>query len=408
MSNEAGVLSIRLIAGRKIKAAIPGSLLRWQSECSNPYCTIRFGSETWKSSVVKNSLQPNWKRDEQCHFVVPLPSETLSTSSMKNISPSEYLYDPQHPSIEVQIWHESDPCCLIGSCLYSILPVITSPSSSTKEWIQVYDINNECTGQVLLSFHYDPSGKDPEPGDLIRLANFGGFERYNKLVDQQTRLRVVDVQADRVLAMYKSTEGWKVQLDLPRNFIHVVHRQATAAAHSFHRITQTNVLDQLTFLPEQRRHQLNQVAKTGQLVGTRVWKYSCEAYSTYQLQGMSQMIQSSKEEGREMLSELKNDIFNMNWTGQVNVEEEKQAEAVVCQENDEDDDDDDECPAQLICPITGCRMKDPVVAADGHSYDRQAILQWFASHQTSPMTGAPVPTIQVFDNYALKKLLQTD
>lgn len=81
---------------------------------------------------------------------------------------------------------------------------------------------------------------------------------------------------------------------------------------------------------------------------------------------------------------------------------------------DEEDDDEDEaaaarhwikhCPDQLICPITGCPMLDPVVAADGHSYEREAILQWFATSNKSPMTGAQMPTTQVFPNYTLRKL----
>jgi hypothetical protein len=31
-------------------------------------------------------------------------------------------------------------------------------------------------------------------------------------------------------------------------------------------------------------------------------------------------------------------------------------------------------------------MTDPVVAADGHTYERAAIKAWLSSHNTSPMT----------------------
>ena len=35
-------------------------------------------------------------------------------------------------------------------------------------------------------------------------------------------------------------------------------------------------------------------------------------------------------------------------------------------------------------------MTDPVVAADGHTYERAAIEAWLKSHQTSPMTREPL------------------
>lgn len=40
-----------------------------------------------------------------------------------------------------------------------------------------------------------------------------------------------------------------------------------------------------------------------------------------------------------------------------------------------------------LCPITHSLMRDPVVAADGQTYERLAIERWFAQRQTSPLTG---------------------
>ena len=39
-----------------------------------------------------------------------------------------------------------------------------------------------------------------------------------------------------------------------------------------------------------------------------------------------------------------------------------------------------------MCPITDEIMRDPVIAADGHTYERRAITEWFAHHDTSPNT----------------------
>ncbi len=36
-------------------------------------------------------------------------------------------------------------------------------------------------------------------------------------------------------------------------------------------------------------------------------------------------------------------------------------------------------------------MSDPVIAADGYTYERAAIADWLARRPTSPMTNAPMP-----------------
>ena len=41
------------------------------------------------------------------------------------------------------------------------------------------------------------------------------------------------------------------------------------------------------------------------------------------------------------------------------------------------------------CPITMQGMTDPVVAADGHTYERSAIVDWMSRHKVSPITGTP-------------------
>lgn len=41
----------------------------------------------------------------------------------------------------------------------------------------------------------------------------------------------------------------------------------------------------------------------------------------------------------------------------------------------------------FLCPITQCIFNDPVIANDGHVYEKEAILMWFESNETSPTTG---------------------
>jgi len=63
-----------------------------------------------------------------------------------------------------------------------------------------------------------------------------------------------------------------------------------------------------------------------------------------------------------------------------------------------------ELPAAM-CPITQEIMEDPVVCADGHSYERSAITQWLLARDTSPCTNTPLAHRNVVPNYALRNLI---
>ena len=62
----------------------------------------------------------------------------------------------------------------------------------------------------------------------------------------------------------------------------------------------------------------------------------------------------------------------------------------------------------LNCPILHDKMEDPVVAADGHTYERVAIEGWIASkgaRATSPMTGEPLAHLNVKTNHFAKSVI---
>ena len=48
-------------------------------------------------------------------------------------------------------------------------------------------------------------------------------------------------------------------------------------------------------------------------------------------------------------------------------------------------------------------MRDPVVTADGHTYERAAIERWLRDHGTSPQTNEVLPYKHVVPNHALRK-----
>ena len=69
-------------------------------------------------------------------------------------------------------------------------------------------------------------------------------------------------------------------------------------------------------------------------------------------------------------------------------------------------DNDDEPPDELICPITQEVMEDPVVAADGHTYERAAIARWMVKRMTSPKTGEDLESPIVFPNHSVRRMVR--
>ena len=66
-----------------------------------------------------------------------------------------------------------------------------------------------------------------------------------------------------------------------------------------------------------------------------------------------------------------------------------------------------EPPAEYICPITMLTMTDPVVTADGQTYERLAIQDWLRTRNTSPATGAVLLHKDLAPNFALRKAIET-
>ncbi|GFO31808.1 WD repeat, sam and u-box domain-containing protein 1 [Plakobranchus ocellatus] len=62
-------------------------------------------------------------------------------------------------------------------------------------------------------------------------------------------------------------------------------------------------------------------------------------------------------------------------------------------------------PNEFLCPITQELMKDPVIAADGYTYDRPAILSWMQREQRSPLTNMELASTQLTPNRTLKMMI---
>ena len=64
-----------------------------------------------------------------------------------------------------------------------------------------------------------------------------------------------------------------------------------------------------------------------------------------------------------------------------------------------------EIPSEFISSITLEVISDPVITADGQTYDREAISAWFKNNPgkiTSPLTGKEISSTNLIPNYTLR------
>lgn len=62
-------------------------------------------------------------------------------------------------------------------------------------------------------------------------------------------------------------------------------------------------------------------------------------------------------------------------------------------------------PQEFRCPITCLPMTVPVVACDGHTYEKNAIEKWMRQSQKSPVTNQELPSQCLVLNHNLRKLM---
>ena len=62
--------------------------------------------------------------------------------------------------------------------------------------------------------------------------------------------------------------------------------------------------------------------------------------------------------------------------------------------------------ASMLCPISFEVMEDPVICADGFSYERSAITHWLETSTVSPMTGADLANTNLTTNHTLRGLIE--
>eukprot|EP01129_Flabellula_baltica_P013675 TRINITY_DN639_c0_g1_i1.p1 TRINITY_DN639_c0_g1~~TRINITY_DN639_c0_g1_i1.p1 ORF type:complete len:692 (-),score=158.54 TRINITY_DN639_c0_g1_i1:21-2096(-) len=92
--------------------------------------------------------------------------------------------------------------------------------------------------------------------------------------------------------------------------------------------------------------------------------------------------------------------------GIVNVVESVEVTPVVEVEITNDDGEYIEHPEIFTCPISADIMRDPVIAQDGHTYERESITAWLEQNSSSPMTREAMDRSVLIPNRALKSQIE--
>jgi hypothetical protein len=68
--------------------------------------------------------------------------------------------------------------------------------------------------------------------------------------------------------------------------------------------------------------------------------------------------------------------------------------------------DDAVCPPSFLDPVTHEIMGDPVFTADGQTFERRVVEEWFANNDTSPLHGGRLEHKRLVPNFALRKSIE--
>lgn len=284
------------------------------------------------------------------------------------------------------------------------------------------------TGSVRITCEYETADTPPEKGDLVRFTSFCHPADLYPLVPGRVYPVQDVIDKDTVLLSYTTPEGWICSFTVRRCMLLCVERHhgaVAAAREEFQSIT-----ERLSHSP---------------LVGTvtetvdKLPEEGLISVGAGVIQGGAHLLGRWLEGGLD--TAVKDVAFATNWDGRFTPG--LHAESNRLTENQENSDDnhsinqsqvvgeaasqeespDEEDPPIILpepapstekqalpgmpsCPITGEPMIDPVVAADGHSYERAAIARWLTTSDMSPLTGSVMPHKELVPNYGLLSSVQ--
>jgi hypothetical protein len=438
-----GTLIVRVVAARGLEVPAFGGVFRSNP---NPYASVKFGSSTQRSSEVFDTLDPVWPRHETMFMDVSVPATQLthpelednphsenstSESSGNNHSENEdpyHRYKKPNTILTVAIFHtpeigrahkfrgyvsgDSDDMFL-GVASVDLSRLFTGKISTLDRWLPLQGTSQDSTGSVRIVCEYEPSDIPPKPGDICRFTTFSHPKDLYPL-EPGRPYKVDQVHGDIVLLSYQSQEGWVLSFQAHKNMLICEERHVSAL---------NSAQDELQTLGERLAYSplvahvaqgcdrvvddglvgvAEVIAKGGVSLLDRWLKGGIDTVIS-DIQDVANLDGRHNPDTRERL-ELSSPMSFPASTPGDNMDAEEQEEEEIAFMDDEDG--EEALYGMPPCPITGFPMVEPVVAADGHTYEKSAIARWLRTSEKSPMTGQALLHKQLVPNYGLMSSVQ--
>lgn len=458
-----GTLIVRIVAARDLDAVDKGGLGnllfggkdRTRSTkgfgTANPYAAVRYGNTTQRTSEQYGTTDPIWPRGEIMYMDVTHPSwendfdDSLASNHKSATKDNASLhYDeselsletyqpPPRPILIVAMFHsnqsgsvnkfpnkkgqgmgDSDDTFL-GMTSIDMTQLFTGKSRSFDEWLPLHGAMSS-KASVRVIGEYEASDAPPLPGDVVKFTDFCHPADLYPAVQVGRVYTVHEVDGDEVLISWISPEGWVSSFLVHRYMLICIKRHQSVVGICQDELASLRERIAYSPLVHVVQETVERVPDEG-LIGIGV--------ETVQLgvSLMSRWWDNGFETAAEDLT------FATNWDGRHNptaetiAADEANADAmptpipvdqIIPQSITDIDLDLDETrlglepplPNMPPCPITGEPMRDPVVAADGHTYERTAIARWISTSNKSPLTGAILAHKDLVPNYMLLSSLQ--
>lgn len=303
--------------------------------------------------------------------------------------------------------HSSDDE-ILGYASLDVTEIINGKSRCIDKWLPLRDDHEDSAlsqGSIRVVVEYEAADVAPRPGDTVRFTGFVDKDDIFPVPGEGQLLRVIDVLGDEVILHYSTKdENWPCYFNAHRFMLISVERYVSAL-ESY----REELLDLSTKLINSPA--LEVISKTVKSIPEE----------GLVLVGLHAALGSMSIAGRWLNTginvALDDIVYNLNLDGQHNPRDDDESVSSVdsicdhstlgvINENDDDMSSISVASGMPLCPISGQKMRDPVVAGDGHTYDRSSISRWLKTSNISPLTGTVMPHKCLVPNYLLISSLQ--
>lgn len=305
----------------------------------------------------------------------------------------------------------------LGMCALNVNTLLTGKDALIDEWFPLTGGPPSAPSTIRIVCEYEPSEARPGVGQLVRFTEFcAESDVYPLPIDgiyQVTSTSLRNADMVMISTTEPSPEGWISSFTVHRHQVRLTGSDGSRRLIGGTGPTSVWDVCQDELLHVSQRLQHSPLVHVVQESVSRLPDEGLLGLGSEALSGGAFVLQGWLQGGP---SKAVDDVIGAtNWDGRFN----PTATELLTSPSHSPPQDlmtkcSDDSSADLLptlpnmptCPITGDVMRDPVVAADGHTYERAAIRRWLETSDTSPLTGAVLPHKELVPNYMLLTSLQ--